>query len=241
MTLSINDLDDTSAVITSGDTAVAIDENSGTGQVIYTASADDSLDVSEGVTFSLSDDSDVLLSINEETGEVTLDVDPDHEAQPAFNFTVIATDEGGNTVEKTIELSINDLDEVAPTITSGGNAVRLDENTAAGQVIYRATADDSADISGGFTFSLARGSAPGLAIDEESGVVKLVKTPDFESRDEYAFTVVATDAAGNASEQEVTLHIDPKTDVKVTHWGSDIHVSGVRIKQNGAVIDSTIC
>ena len=36
-----------------GDTADAIDENSGAGQVIYTATADDSADVSDGVTFSL--------------------------------------------------------------------------------------------------------------------------------------------------------------------------------------------
>jgi hypothetical protein len=34
------------------DTAVAIDENSGSGQVVYTATADDSADVSDGVTFS---------------------------------------------------------------------------------------------------------------------------------------------------------------------------------------------
>jgi hypothetical protein len=50
--------------ITSGDTAVAIDENSGSGQVIYTATADDSADVSDGVTFSLSADSDAALSID---------------------------------------------------------------------------------------------------------------------------------------------------------------------------------
>jgi hypothetical protein len=39
--------------ITSGDTASAIDENSGADQVIYTATADDSADVSDGVTYSL--------------------------------------------------------------------------------------------------------------------------------------------------------------------------------------------
>ena len=34
-------------------TGAAVDENSGAGSVIYTATADDSLDTSAGVTFSL--------------------------------------------------------------------------------------------------------------------------------------------------------------------------------------------
>jgi outer membrane usher protein FimD/PapC len=40
--LSINDLDDAAPTITSGDTAITIDENSGSEQVVYTATADDS-------------------------------------------------------------------------------------------------------------------------------------------------------------------------------------------------------
>jgi hypothetical protein len=53
VTLDINNLDDTPAVITSGATAAAINENSGLNQVIYTAVADDSADVSGGVSFDL--------------------------------------------------------------------------------------------------------------------------------------------------------------------------------------------
>jgi hypothetical protein len=61
-------------VITSADTAGSINENSGAGSVIYTATADDSLDTSAGVSFSLSDDSDAALSIDATTGAVTLAV-----------------------------------------------------------------------------------------------------------------------------------------------------------------------
>jgi hypothetical protein len=53
VTLDINNLDEVSPTIESGATATAIDENSGAGQVVYTASADDSGDVSDGVSFSL--------------------------------------------------------------------------------------------------------------------------------------------------------------------------------------------
>ena len=89
VTFGINDLDDTAPVITSGAAALAIDENSGAGQVVYTASSDDSGDVSENVvTYSLADGSDAALSIDTDSGAVTLAADPDHETQDAYAFTV---------------------------------------------------------------------------------------------------------------------------------------------------------
>jgi hypothetical protein len=54
--------------LTSGSTATAINENTGADTVIYTAIADDSLDISAGVTFSLTGDSDPALSIDSLTG-----------------------------------------------------------------------------------------------------------------------------------------------------------------------------
>ena len=97
-------------MITSGSVAASIDENSGSGQVIYTATADDSADVSDGVSFSLSADSDSALSIDSATGAVTLAADPDFETQSEYNFSVIATDAAGNASDaKPVSLSINNL------------------------------------------------------------------------------------------------------------------------------------
>ena len=130
VSLSINNLDEVSPAITSGAVADAIDENSGSGQVIYTATADDSADISGGVTFSLSADSDAALSIDADTGAVTLSTDPDFEAQSAYNFSVIATDAAGNeSAAQAVTLDINNLDEVSPVITSGDTAVAIDENS----------------------------------------------------------------------------------------------------------------
>ena len=79
-------------VITSGDTAQAIDANSGAGQVIYTATANDANDISAGVAFSLTADSDQAFVINPVGGEVTLNENPDYDSQSEYNFTVVATD-----------------------------------------------------------------------------------------------------------------------------------------------------
>ena len=215
VTLTINDLDDSVDTITSGDTAAAIDENSGEGQVIYTATSEDLVDVSENLVYSLADGSDAALSINSATGEVSLNADPDHEAQSVYSFGVYVTDGAGHvSPTQLVTLDINDLDDAAPSVTSGDTAVAIDENSGTGQVIYTASADDSGDdVSGGVTFSLAEGSDAALSIDANSGEVSLASDPDHEAQSAYSFTVVATDAAGNESvSQSVTLDINDLDD-----------------------------
>ncbi|UTG92986.1 Calx-beta domain-containing protein [Geobacter sulfurreducens] len=210
VTLAIDNLDEVAPSITSGPTAAAIAENSGSGQVVYTAAADDSADISGGVTFSLKADGDAaLFTIDAATGEVTLTGNPDYEAKPAYSFTVVATDAAGHSTEQTVTLAIDNLDEVAPSITSGPTAAAIEENSGPGQVVYTAAADDSADISGGVTFSLkADGDAALFTIDAATGEVTLTGNPDYEAKPAYSFTVVATDAAGHSTEQTVTLAID---------------------------------
>ena len=186
VSVSVNNLDEVAPTITSGDSADSIDENSGSGQVIYTAIADDSADISGGVTFMLSDDSDSALSIDADTGAVSLADSPDHEVQSQYSFTVIATDAAGHSSEQAVTLDINDLDDTAATITSGDTAVAIDENSGAGQVIYTVTADDSADVSDEpITFSLGEGSDPALSIDGAN--VVLSADPDHEAQAEYSY------------------------------------------------------
>ena len=104
-------IDDTAPIFTSSGTAAAIDENSGAGQVIYTASTTDS----SPVTYSLkpgNNDDAASFSIDSTSGEVTLNVNPDYESQSSFNFTIQATDGAGNTSEVPVSLAINDLQEM---------------------------------------------------------------------------------------------------------------------------------
>jgi hypothetical protein len=200
VSVAINNLDEVAPSIISGDTATAIDENSSEGQVVYTATATDDADTSDGFLFSLADDS-LGFSINA-NGVVITNVDfvANYEVSQSQSFTIVAIDEAGNRSDQTITLDINNLDEVAPTITSGDTASAIDENSGAGQVIYTATADDSADTSDGVTFSLAD-DALGFSIDASAGIVTTNDdfSADYENAESQGFTVVATDAAGNAS------------------------------------------
>ena len=73
--------------------------------------------------------------------------------------------------QQSVTLDINDLDDAAPTVTSGATAVAIDENSGAGQVIYTATStdldDDVADTP--IAYSLAEGSDAALSIDRLTG------------------------------------------------------------------------
>jgi hypothetical protein len=199
-------LDSVAPEITSGDTAGEIPENSGAGQVVYTATATDAGPVS----WSLEDGGDAAaFSIDADTGAVTLTENPDFETKPSYSFTVVATDAAGNSAAQVVSLSIEDQDDSAPVITSGSTAEAIDENSGPGQVVYDADATDDGPV----TWSLADGDdAADFTIDADTGEVTLTEDPDFEAKSSYSFTVVATDADGNSSEQAVSLAINDDDD-----------------------------
>jgi hypothetical protein len=179
--LEIGNLDEVAPTVTSTSTASAVNENIDS-VVIYTATAVDTADTSDGVLFSLGAGSDSALSIDENTGEVTLDVSVDFESQEEITFSVIATDLADNeSTEKSVTVNVNNLDEVAPTIDSSDTSDMFDENSGAGQVIYTATADDSMDVSGGVTFSLSDDGMGAVSIDASTGEVTFIGNPDYEN------------------------------------------------------------
>ncbi|MDG0978517.1 MAG: cadherin domain-containing protein, partial [Halieaceae bacterium] len=182
----------------------------------YTAVATDDGDVSGGVSFSLSADSAAGVEIDAVSGEVSLTAAADFETAESYSFTVVATDVAGNKTTKAVAVDVTNLDEVAPVITSDATAEAIAENTAAGAVVYMATATDEGDISEGVTFSLADGSDAALSINAQTGAVTLNESPDFETQETYSFTVVATDGGGNTDDQAVTLAVSDVDDSQPT-------------------------
>ena len=207
--VSVVNLDEVAPTITSGGTATSIAENSGAGQVIYTVTSTDTVDTSAGVTYSLKTGGDAsLLTIDTGTGAVKLTANPNYETHASYNFTVLASDGVNAATEQAVTLSIRNLDEVAPTITSGATATTIAENSGAGQVIYTVTSTDTVDTSAGVTYSLkAGGDASLLTIDAGTGAVKLTANPNYETKASYNFTVLASDGVNAATEQAVTLSI----------------------------------
>jgi hypothetical protein len=208
-------VDTTAPTVTSAATAAAINENSGAGQTIYTATSTDTGDTTTVYSLKAATGDVAAFSINATTGAVTLTGNPDFETNPSYSFTVVATDAANNASEKAVTLAITNLDEVAPSITSSATATAINENSGAAQVVYTATSTDTADTATGATvYSLkaATGDVSYFSINTSTGAVTLTGNPDFETKPSYSFTVVATDAANNASEKAVTLAVTDVVD-----------------------------
>lgn len=112
VTFIIRDESDiTPPVVTSSNTATSITEHTGANQEVYSATFSDASGL---VTWSLSDNSEDGLEINEHTGVVTLTEDPNFELNRKYEFTVIATDASGNSGSKIVTLNVLDIDDHAP-------------------------------------------------------------------------------------------------------------------------------
>ncbi len=103
------------------------------------------------------------------------------------------------------EISVPDV--TAPTFTSGTAANFAENGTGAAYTV--AATDDSA-----ITYSLGSGNDESLFnIDGSTGVVTFKNAPDFENPADgntdnaYVINVVATDAADNAANQDVTISV----------------------------------
>jgi hypothetical protein len=231
VTLSVSNLDEVAPEITSGVSGDAVVENATDSQIVYTASAVNTTDtdgVSDlSVSYSLASDSDAAFSINADSGEVSFNEIADYETKADYSFTVVATDISGESSSQTVTVDVNDLDEVAPTITSSASTADLNETheTDGGfssTPVYTASASDNGDISDGFAFALSGADASAFSIDSSTGVVTLTQSPNFEAQSSYSFDVVATDAAGNSSAAEtVTLTINNVDEIKPEITSSD--------------------
>ncbi|MGI4721312.1 MAG: tandem-95 repeat protein [Janthinobacterium lividum] len=132
----------------------------------------------------------------------------------SYLVTVRATDAFGNTSAQALTVKVANADEIAPAFTSGAGA-QAPENQ---NLLYQAAASDLVDYTNQkVTYSLAAGGdARLLAIDAASGAVTLAEgVLDFEDKDSYAFTVVATDDTGNASTRAVTVTVADENEAPV--------------------------
>jgi VCBS repeat-containing protein len=116
ITVNILAANDTPTITSSNTGTVA--ENAAISTGIYTATATD-IDASATVTYSIKSGvgDGSLVSIDTLTGVVTLLGSANFEVKSSYTFTVVATDNGGLTDEKSVTVNVTDVNE-APLVTS---------------------------------------------------------------------------------------------------------------------------
>ncbi|MDK9702155.1 MAG: retention module-containing protein, partial [Sulfuritalea sp.] len=142
-------------LLSDASTAVnAVAEGAAVGTTVGITALGQDADAVTSVTYSLTNDAGGRFAINATTGVVTVAGALDYESAAGYVITVKATSSDGSSNTADFTIAVTNLDEVAPTISSGTVATAIAENSGAGQAIYTAVADDSLDVSAGVSFSL---------------------------------------------------------------------------------------
>ena len=110
-------------------------------------------------------------------------------------------------IQRSVVLNVNDIYEnIAPIFTSSDNS-SVDENASVETVIYRAEATDVETI----TFSLGGIDQDEIEIDNNSGEVTLLTSPDYETKSSYSFEVIASDGEFSST-KTVTVNVNDRYD-----------------------------
>ena len=191
-------VDSTFPVITSNSTQ-SFNENQA---INYQIVATDNIGIKAGSYTLAGDDADEL-TIDTSTGLISSNNDTDFETKASYSLVVGVSDTANNVTTKNVTLTINDLDEVMPVITSG-SAIAIDEN----QIIkYQVVATDDVDIKAN-SYTLTGTDAAHFSIDTTKGEVTSSQSADYETKSSYSFTVGVSDTSDNVISQDVTIAIN---------------------------------
>ena len=134
----------------------------------------------------------------------------DFETKNSYALTLSLTD-GQATVTKDITVSVTNVNDIAPSISSSAS-FSVPENQAA---ITTITATDAESDSVSFTVS---GSELQIT---SAGVLSFTSLPDYETKNSYAATVTATDGV-NSANQNITVSVTNLAQGTVTQLGSTL-------------------
>jgi len=197
VTYTITDANDNRPVITSQN-EFTVDENQLSVGTVTITDADGGSDDPDWIAFFIDNGVDKdFFEIGFKTGVITFKSAPDFETKSEYNFQVNVSD---GTLPETIQqvkVVIRDVDE-APVFNQTGQ-IGLDEGTInVGQI--SASDPEGKDL----TFKLTGSNDIEIS---ETGYLKFITAPDFETKSEYTATIIATDPAGNATELATVLTI----------------------------------
>ena len=210
--IQVTDLDDTAPVL-DGDVNFSIEEN--TAEVPYAVVAYDPED--GDITYDLEGPDGHLFQLGP-NGELSFFNAPDFEApgdadsDNVYEIYVVATDEAGNeSAMQIVTVTVEDLSNSAPIITSTEDMAEFLENSF--DTIYTVEAMD-ADVSDTVTFRFSDDSpdAGYFMIDEHSGAILPIMPFDHEDPQDgdgdnvYELAIIASDGV-NDSEDPFSLFV----------------------------------
>ncbi len=193
--------------------ATTVNENVAPNTVIGTFSTTDP-DTGNSFTYSLiagtGDTDNTAFSIV--GNQLQINNSPDFETKNSYSIRVKTTDQGGLSFEKTLTITVNDVNEnpsnQAPTDLAL-SATTVNENVAPNTVIGTFSSTDP-DTGNSFTYSLIAGTGDtdNSAFSIVGNQLQINNSPDFETKNSYSIRVKTTDQGGLSFEKTLTIVVN---------------------------------
>ena len=215
LAVSVQDSNDNSPSFALSFVALAVAENN--SSTIYSAQATD-LDAGTALSYSLTGSDASQLEIDATSGALAFRNPPDFETpqdsdQDNLYQLIIEASDGANSASQELNISISDLNDETPQITSASSIAVDFSSASVGATIYTVTASD-ADAGDQISYALSGADANSFAFDIGSGALAFSQLPtlaEFQlvSGDgiAYALSITATDLVGNSSILDLTVNL----------------------------------
>ena len=201
--LKISDLNETPTNISVS--ASTFNENIDASSAVASLSSSDP-DAGDSLTYALvsgsGDDDNSAFTIEDD--QLKIIQSPDFESKSSYTIRLQTKDSGGQTFEKAFNLKVSDLNE-GPTNISV-SASTFNENIDASSAVASLSSSDP-DAGDSLTYALVSGSGDddNSAFTIEGDQLKIIQSPDFESKSSYAIRLQTKDSDGQTFRESIQL------------------------------------
>jgi VCBS repeat-containing protein len=211
VTITVTNVNEFAPIVTSGEAASFAENDTG---IVYQATGSDA-DAGATLSWSLDGADAALFDMDAATGAVTFKTAPNFES-PAdaggdniYDITVTASDGTRSSTARAVTITVTNVNEFAPIVTSGEAASFAENDTG---IVYQATGSD-ADAGATLSWSLDGADAALFDMDAATGAVTFKTAPNFESPADaggdniYDITVTASDGTLSSTARAVTITV----------------------------------
>ncbi|MCL1037870.1 cadherin domain-containing protein [Shewanella submarina] len=173
-----------------------------------------------GFSYSISGGSDKDMFSITADGALSFVTAPDFEAPTdsdkdnSYELEVTVSDSAGGSVSQLITVTVTDVNDTAPVLTSDGGGLEAKISLPENQVqVTRVSASDSDVSNTGFTYSLSDGLDKAAFSIAADGTLSFVAAPNFEAPTDsnkdnnYELQVTVSDSVGASVSQSITVTV----------------------------------
>ena len=211
VTITVNDINDQTPQFSSSSYSGIIEEGASGNIHVGLSASDGDIGVNAAFTFNISGTNVFGVQQSGNTGVITVVGDLDYESQCSYTFQVIATDNGGLEATATVEITVTNVNEHAPTFQSFSNPV-ISDAFVPNDFVMTITATDpdkcptQSSAAGTVTYDI-EGSAGSYRIEAGTGVIR-VNTAVSVGITTITVRASDNDGTGMTADREVTITVE---------------------------------